>query len=194
LFHFERHKLLPLATSSFIKAGGSSDPGFFVSANTPYTDWGSESQNRLIQKIPNETLNFWGFNFVLTFLVYHGCRQVLLARSSKGVPMVARLRRKQASAYLLEKHGIPRAPGTLAKLATIGGGPPFSHVGKIPLYDPNDLDEWALSVLSGPVRSTSERAAKAPAVVKPPEEPAGLINTGFAEFAATLVSKPNDTS
>jgi hypothetical protein len=43
--------------------------------------------------------------------------------------MVARLRRKQASAYLLEKYGIPRAPGTLAKLASTGGGPPFSPPG-----------------------------------------------------------------
>jgi hypothetical protein len=31
--------------------------------------------------------------------------------------------------------------------------------GKIPLYDPADLDQWALSLLSGPVRSTSERRA-----------------------------------
>jgi hypothetical protein len=109
--------------------------------------------------------------------------------------MSARLRRKAASAYLLEKHGIPRAPGTLAKLATIGGGPPFSHVGKIPLYDPNDLDEWALSVLSGPVKSTSERAAKAPAVVAPPKESEGYIDTGFAEAAAKLAAaKRYDTS
>jgi hypothetical protein len=110
--------------------------------------------------------------------------------------MIARLRRKQASAYLLEKHGIPRAPGTLAKLATVGGGPPFSHVGKIPLYDPDDLDEWAQSVLQGPVRSTSERrAAKAPAVVKPLKEPKGYVDTGFAaEAAARLAAKYNDTS
>ena len=34
-----------------------------------------------------------------------------------------RLRRAEASAYLKEKHGIDRAPTTLAKYAVVGGGP-----------------------------------------------------------------------
>jgi hypothetical protein len=68
------------------------------------------------------------------------------------------LRRKAASQYLLEKHGIERAPGTLAKLAVIGGGPIFRRAGRIPLYLASDLDAWVLSLLSGPMRSTSEAA------------------------------------
>jgi hypothetical protein len=109
--------------------------------------------------------------------------------------MSARLRRKAASAYLLEKFGIERAPGTLAKLATLGGGPVFCRVGRIPIYATDDLDAWAMSLMSGPMRSTSERRmAKAPGVVKP-EESADLINTGLAEAAARLsAAKHHDSS
>ena len=67
-----------------------------------------------------------------------------------------RLRRNEAAAYVQETHGIPCAPKTLAKYAVIGGGPIFRKSGKFPLYEPPDLDEWAESKLSKPVRSTSE--------------------------------------
>ena len=70
-----------------------------------------------------------------------------------------RLRRDEASSYLLERHGIERKPATLAKLASIGGGPLFQKAGRFPLYSPTDLDAWAMSLLSEPVRSTSELAA-----------------------------------
>ena len=66
------------------------------------------------------------------------------------------LRRQAASEYLAENWGISRAPGTLAKLATIGGGPTFRRAGRVPLYSPDDLDKWAASKLSAPMRSTSE--------------------------------------
>jgi hypothetical protein len=72
----------------------------------------------------------------------------------------SRLRRKAASHYLIENHGLPCAPGTLAKYAVIGGGPVFWRAGRIPLYDPRDLDAFAASKLSGPLRSTSEVRAK----------------------------------
>jgi hypothetical protein len=79
--------------------------------------------------------------------------------------MTIRLRRRAASAYLSEKHGIERAPSTLGKLASSGGGPVFSHVGNVPVYSPSDLDEWANSLISGPVRLASERrAARVPRV------------------------------
>jgi hypothetical protein len=77
--------------------------------------------------------------------------------------MSALLRRKAASAYLFEKFGIERAVGTLAKLATLGGGPLFRRAGRIPLYASDDLDDWALSLISGPMRSTSEVVAPSPA-------------------------------
>jgi hypothetical protein len=69
------------------------------------------------------------------------------------------LRRKAASDYLRETHGLDRAPSTLAKLAVIGGGPIFRRAGNVPLYAIEDLDEWVASKLSAPMRSTSESAS-----------------------------------
>jgi hypothetical protein len=66
------------------------------------------------------------------------------------------LRRKAASKYLDDVHGIPCAPSTLAKLACIGGGPVFRRAGRIPLYSTDHLDDYAASRLSGPMRSTSD--------------------------------------
>jgi len=68
------------------------------------------------------------------------------------------LRRKDAAAYLKAKYGFCSV-ATLAKLATIGGGPEFQYLGDIPLYVEEKLDAWALSKLSTPVRSTSQRVA-----------------------------------
>ena len=65
------------------------------------------------------------------------------------------LRREQAAAYLQERYGAYTTE-TLAKLATIGGGPPFQKFGRFPLYRPDLLDEWALSRMSKTVHSTSE--------------------------------------
>ena len=67
-----------------------------------------------------------------------------------------RLRRAEASAYLKEKHGIDRAPTTLAKYAVVGGGPRFQHVGRLPLYPVQELDLWARSILSPLKSSTSD--------------------------------------
>ena len=69
------------------------------------------------------------------------------------------LRRKAASDYLRETHGLERAPSTLAKLAVIGGGPIFRRAGRIPLYTTDDLDAWAESLLGPPMRSTSDNGA-----------------------------------
>jgi hypothetical protein len=70
-----------------------------------------------------------------------------------------RYRRDEASAYLLNRHDIRCGPGTLAKLAVLGGGPAMQYVGRWPLYAEDALDEWALSKSSPPVRSTSEMRA-----------------------------------
>jgi hypothetical protein len=64
-------------------------------------------------------------------------------------------RRKAAAEFLEQKYGFG-ANATLAKLAVVGGGPPFSKAGRIPLYEEKDLDDWAQSRISAPVRSTSE--------------------------------------
>ena len=65
------------------------------------------------------------------------------------------LRRKQAAEYLRVKYGVG-APATLAKLATIGGGPLFQRIGRIPVYTPENLDAWAIAKLGPPLRSTAE--------------------------------------
>ncbi len=65
------------------------------------------------------------------------------------------LRRKDAAAYLKERYGFCSFR-TLAKLACFGGGPIFRKAGKIVLYEPADLDAWALAQMSPPVSSTSE--------------------------------------
>ena len=65
-------------------------------------------------------------------------------------------RRVDASKYLKEKWGLRYAPPTLAKLASIGGGPSFVHAGRFPLYPESELDEWARSRISPLKRSTSD--------------------------------------
>jgi hypothetical protein len=74
------------------------------------------------------------------------------------------IRRKAASDYLDEIHGLHRAPSTLAKLAVIGGGPVFRRAGRVPLYSTDDLDEWVASKLSAPMRSTSDTASPKAAI------------------------------
>jgi hypothetical protein len=66
-------------------------------------------------------------------------------------------RRVDAAAYVAETY-FPCSPKTLAKLAVIGGGPVFRKAGRIPVYADTDLDDWALSKISEPLRSTSELA------------------------------------
>ena len=66
------------------------------------------------------------------------------------------LRRKAASEYLHEAHGVERAASTLAKLAVTGGGPVFRHIGRVPLYAPDDLDAWVASKLTPRMHSTSQ--------------------------------------
>ena len=66
------------------------------------------------------------------------------------------LRRVEAARYIEDRWGYPCSPLTLAKLAVIGGGPPFRKAGRYPLYDPPHLDEWVRSKLSRVVKSTSE--------------------------------------
>lgn len=68
-----------------------------------------------------------------------------------------RLRRTEASQYLKDKWSIDRKPSTLAKLAVVGGGPPFVHANRIPLYPLVELDAWAEALLSPLKRSTSEK-------------------------------------
>lgn len=65
------------------------------------------------------------------------------------------LRRKQAGAYLKSKFGFGSS-ATLAKLATVGGGPEYQLAGRLPLYTTEALDIWASSKISAPIRNSSE--------------------------------------
>jgi hypothetical protein len=65
------------------------------------------------------------------------------------------MRRADAARYVRENHGIPCAAATLAKLASVGGGPAFRRAGRFPIYARDDLDAWARSRLSERVHSTS---------------------------------------
>jgi hypothetical protein len=65
------------------------------------------------------------------------------------------LRRSEAAHHISEKH-FPCSPKTLAKLAVIGGSPPFRKAGRIPLYAVPDLDTWAMAKLGPRVSSTAE--------------------------------------
>lgn len=76
------------------------------------------------------------------------------------VPGGRRLSRQEAAEYLLMQHGVRRSPATLAKLACIGGGPPFARFGHgkraKPLYSAADLDAWVAENMTATVRNTSE--------------------------------------
>ncbi len=54
------------------------------------------------------------------------------------------LRRKEAAEYLKARYGVG-ARRTLDKLATLGGGPPFTKIGGAACYSIADLDAWVES-------------------------------------------------
>lgn len=69
-----------------------------------------------------------------------------------------RMRRSEASQYLQDQHGVRLAHATLAKLAVVGGGPPFRLDGRFPVYDREALDAYASERLGPLRRSTSDLA------------------------------------
>jgi len=66
------------------------------------------------------------------------------------------LRRTAASEYIFSKWGLSYKPATLAKLATLGGGPRFAHIGRWPVYSLTDLDSWVEERRSPLKASTSD--------------------------------------
>lgn len=78
-----------------------------------------------------------------------------------GMSNVRYLRRKQAGEYLQSKFGFG-SPRTLAKLATVGGGPAYFKAGaKTVVYEPAALDAWAESQIGGACHSTSDYSRRA---------------------------------
>ena len=72
-----------------------------------------------------------------------------------AVEFAQRLDRQQAAAFLTAR-GYRTAPATLAKLASMGGGPSFESFGRKPPYREADLLAWAQAKTTGPRRSTSD--------------------------------------
>jgi hypothetical protein len=68
------------------------------------------------------------------------------------------LRETAAADYLRSRFGFG-ARRTLSKLRCVGGGPAFRKIGRMVVYDPGDLEAWARSRMSAPMRSTSDVAA-----------------------------------
>jgi hypothetical protein len=73
-----------------------------------------------------------------------------------------RLLGRKDAAQLLTERGYKTAPATLAKLACIGGGPPFESWGRRPLYREADLLAWARARSTGLRQSTSDPGTKTP--------------------------------
>jgi hypothetical protein len=73
------------------------------------------------------------------------------------------LRRKDAAQYLRDKFGWGSWQ-TLAKLAVTGDGPFFRKFGRAVLYDPKDIDDWAMGRLGAQTRSTLSASPRPPCV------------------------------
>jgi hypothetical protein len=65
------------------------------------------------------------------------------------------LPRSKAPGYLLGR-GFQFSKNTLAKLATVGGGPEYRIFGGRAYYTESALDAWVDAKLSAPRRSTSD--------------------------------------
>jgi hypothetical protein len=68
-----------------------------------------------------------------------------------------RFRRAEVPAYLKLEWGLSYSSKTLAKLATLGGGPPMEYDGRRPLYPQDGLDAWAAAKIGPRVNSTPYR-------------------------------------
>lgn len=78
-----------------------------------------------------------------------------MSETSQGSAHKRGLLRGEAAEYVSE-HWFPCSPKHLAKLAVVGGGPPFRKASRLPLYNVDDLDGWAAAKIGPRVHSTSE--------------------------------------
>jgi hypothetical protein len=82
------------------------------------------------------------------------------------------LRRSEAARHISDRWGIPVAPKTLAELPVIGGGPKFGKADRIPLYDPNDLNDGR-ALATGLVKRLVELAQDDPSQAVRTKRPEG---------------------
>jgi hypothetical protein len=72
-------------------------------------------------------------------------------------PSSTYLRRDDAAAYVRQRHNINCTAGYLAKLASAGGGPVFRRLhNRWAVYREEDLDAWAQTRVTGPLRKASD--------------------------------------
>lgn len=69
------------------------------------------------------------------------------------------LRPDAASDYLKGHYGFG-SKKSLDKWASVGGGPEFHKMGRLRLYTPEALDEWALAKI-GPAQASTSDCSKA---------------------------------
>lgn len=74
-------------------------------------------------------------------------------------PKPSRLLTRVEAALRITEKGYPIKPKTLAKLASIGGGPMFRKAGKHPRYEIEDCDAFAMAKITRKVRSVAELRA-----------------------------------
>jgi hypothetical protein len=64
------------------------------------------------------------------------------------------LKRSQAATYIRQEWGLPCSATALARLAQSGCGPRYQNLDdRFAIYRPADLDHWARSRISKPLRS-----------------------------------------
>lgn len=63
--------------------------------------------------------------------------------------------RRHQAAKVLQSRGLPTTSGSLATMATRGGGPPFFKIGRYCMYRLSDLDAWIALRSSELLDSTS---------------------------------------
>ena len=68
-------------------------------------------------------------------------------------------RRAEASRYLKDRWGLDYKATTLAKLASVGGGPRYQTAGRFPIYGEDELDSWAAARFS-PLKASTSDAGK----------------------------------
>jgi hypothetical protein len=73
------------------------------------------------------------------------------------------LGRAEAAQYIQSRYGFSCSRQWLAKLAVLGGGPIFRKAGRNLIYAPADLDDWAMTRIGEPQRSTSDVPSNASA-------------------------------
>jgi hypothetical protein len=67
---------------------------------------------------------------------------------------------RQEAAELLQEHGFPTTPTSLAVKASRGGGPPYHRFGRQAIYAPSEVLAWAHAKVATAAATASEHRAQ----------------------------------